>query len=189
MKNIINKVKHNIKLTEIESLDIAFISKYIPKNEAEDMIKSSVYIFNNAIIENIRLKLEVRAVLGAMIHKNIKDPKEHNKLMEEINMGEIGTTIDELIEEETEEIRKELENNEKKMESMSKKLENNEKEMKSMSKKLENNEKEMKSMSNKMKKYEESKIQTKNDLTEFINEVNLSKSDKLRLMDIFALLL
>ena len=40
MKNIINKVKHNIKLTEIESLDIAFISKFIQKNEAEDMVKS-----------------------------------------------------------------------------------------------------------------------------------------------------
>ena len=64
-ENLINKVQHNVKLIEMETLDMAFISKFIPKNEAENMVKSLADLFSRAKIEDKKLEIEVAAILKA----------------------------------------------------------------------------------------------------------------------------
>ena len=63
-ENIINNVEHNIKLT-VESLDMAVISKFIPKNKAEGKVKSLADLFSRAKIEDRKLEIDVAAILKA----------------------------------------------------------------------------------------------------------------------------
>ena len=69
-ENLINKVEQNIELSEIEALDIGFISKFISKEYAQEVTKSLTNIFKNAIISDEKLKIDVAVILGGMIRKH-----------------------------------------------------------------------------------------------------------------------
>ena len=87
-ENIINKVRQNIRLTEMEALDMAFVAKFISKKHAPMIVDSLANIFNDAIIDDELLKIDVGVILGGMIQKHFTGAKQ-NRLMEIINMKQI----------------------------------------------------------------------------------------------------
>ena len=96
-EKIINKVRQKEELTEMEALDIAFVSKYISKEYAPEVVESLTEIFNDTIIEDKLLKMDVGVILGGMILKHVKNEKTRNKLLEKIGMRHIETEIEKLV--------------------------------------------------------------------------------------------
>ena len=127
-ENIINKVSHKIKLTEMEALDMAFVSKFIFKEHAPMIVESLANIFNDAIIDDELLKIDVGAILGGMIQKNFKSIEKQNRLMEKINMRQINNFIEELVYDEFGEV---LDKRDEKIEAQAQEIEFNKKEIKS----------------------------------------------------------
>lgn len=71
-EKIINKVKQKIELSDREALDMAFICKFISKKHAPLVIESLSKIFNEAIIKDKVLKIDVKVILSGMILKYVK---------------------------------------------------------------------------------------------------------------------
>ena len=83
---IINKVEHNIELSEKEALHIAFVPKYISKKYSEYETKSFSKLFKHAKIPDKKLKRDIAFILMTMILSNIDDETEQNQLLEAIDM-------------------------------------------------------------------------------------------------------
>ncbi|MBQ6345694.1 MAG: hypothetical protein IJI96_06235 [Methanobrevibacter sp.] len=125
-ENIINKVKHKIRLTEMEALDMAFVAKFISKKHAPIIVESLVNIFNDAIIDDELLKTDVGVILGGMIQKHFKSIEKQNRLMEKINMRQINNFIEELVYNEFGEV---LDKRDEKIEAQAQEIESNKKEI------------------------------------------------------------
>lgn len=95
--NLIKKVKQKEKLTDKEALDIGFLSKFISKEHASEIVEALTTIFCEAIIEDKLLKMDVGVILGGMILKHISDIEKQNKLLRRINMRHIEKEIDKLV--------------------------------------------------------------------------------------------
>ncbi len=95
--NLINKVKHREKLTDIEALDLAFVSKFISKKFAPPVVESLARLYNDAIIQDNLLKIDVGVILGGMILKNITNTKKQKRLLGMINMRHIESEIEKLV--------------------------------------------------------------------------------------------
>ena len=99
-ENVINKVEQKESLTDDEALDIAFISKYISKKHAPKIVESLAEIYSDAIIEDYRLKADVGVILSAMIIKHVTDENKQEKLLEKINMQQLKSEIEKIVESE-----------------------------------------------------------------------------------------
>ena len=95
--NVINKVRQKEKLTDMEALDMAFVSKFISKKHASDVIESLTEVFNHAKIEDKLLKTDIGVILGGMILKHFTGAEKQNKLLWRINMRHIEKEIDKLV--------------------------------------------------------------------------------------------
>jgi hypothetical protein len=158
-ENIINKVEQKEELSEMEALDIAFIPKFISKEDAPFVTESLAKHLKNAIIADNELKRDTVALLGAMILKNITDETKQIELMEDIGMAQVEDEIRIIAREEYKEeynkIEKEKlslqkENNKIEKEKLSLQKENNKIEKEKLSLQKENN--KIKEEHNKMKK-------------------------------------
>ncbi len=109
-ENIINKVGQKERLSEREMLDIAFIPKYISKQNAPFVTESLARIFKKVKNDDRLLKIDIGSILGAMIVKNISDEQKQIDLMEKIGMNGIKRDIKELVYDEFGDELKELEN-------------------------------------------------------------------------------
>jgi hypothetical protein len=96
-ENLINKVKYKETLTEMESLDIAFIARFTSKKDADKVVESLCEIFKNSIIPDKILKLDIKVILSGMILKHITSRNKQEKLMRMIGMRKIENELDELI--------------------------------------------------------------------------------------------
>ena len=96
-ENLINKVEQKCELGEIEALDIAFVPKFISKEDAPFVTESLSKAFKDAIIDDEVLKRDVGVLLGAMIIKNIEEEKQE-ELMEDIGMEQIDNKIKKIVE-------------------------------------------------------------------------------------------
>ncbi len=144
-ENIINKVKHNEKLTEMEALDIAFTSKFISKKDAPYVVERLCEAFKNAEIGDRVLKLDVKVILSGMILKHIKSEKKQYKLMEMIGMRKIKNELDELVYEEYGD----------KLDAKDKEIENKEKTIISQAKTIKTKNNELKTKDNELKTKDE----------------------------------
>lgn len=81
----------------MEALDIAFISKFISREYASYILESLAEIFEETIIDDLRLKMDVAIIFGGMILKQIQDIEKQNKLLEMINMRQYETDMEELV--------------------------------------------------------------------------------------------
>ena len=72
-ENIINKVKQKEKLSDNEILDIAFVPKFISKENAPFITESFANIIKDIEIDDKLLKIDVEIILSAMVVKNIKN--------------------------------------------------------------------------------------------------------------------
>lgn len=98
--NIMKKVEQKHKLSEMEALDIAFIPKFISKENAPYIIDSLTSAFKAAIIEDKKLKMDIGIILGGMVLKHIKNKNRQIKLLERINMKQLKTDIEKLVQDE-----------------------------------------------------------------------------------------
>ena len=96
-ENLINKINQNIVLSEKESLQIAFIPKYISKKYAENVTRSLAKLFDNAKIPDKELKRDIAVILAIMVLTNIADETEQIKLMEEMNMDVYRDDMQEIV--------------------------------------------------------------------------------------------
>lgn len=80
-ENVIKKIKQKVKLTETETLDMAFVCKFIPKQHAPKLIETIANVFEDAIIDDRVLKIDIGIIIGGMILKHIKDPIKQKKLL------------------------------------------------------------------------------------------------------------
>ena len=99
-ENVIKKVEQKEELSEMEALDIAFIPKFISKEYAQYVTDSLSIAFNNAIIEDRKLKMDVGVILGGMILKHFKNGDKQDKLLERINMKQIKKDLQRLVHDE-----------------------------------------------------------------------------------------
>ena len=95
--NLINKIEQKIELTDMESLDMAFICKFISKEYAPYVTETLANIYKDAIINDKLLKMDVGVILGGMILKNIENIHKQNKLLEMINMRHIESELDKIV--------------------------------------------------------------------------------------------
>ena len=125
-ENIIKKIKQKEQLSIDETLDMAFIPKFISKENGKFITESLSKAFKHAKIHETIMKRDIGVLLGAMVLKHFDDAKKINELMEEIGMKQIENEIKiiarEEFKEELEEIEKE--NNELKLENGTLKNEN-----------------------------------------------------------------
>lgn len=85
-ENLINRIEQKEELSESEALDIAFVPKFISKENGEYITESLANLLKYAIINDRVLKRDITVILGAMIQKHIENEEKQNELMEEINM-------------------------------------------------------------------------------------------------------
>lgn len=96
-ENIIKKVEQKEELSDREAMDIAFVSKFISKEYAPQVVETMSKLFNDAIINDKLLKIDVGVILGGMILKNILDEDKQNKLLGMINMKHIKSEIEKIV--------------------------------------------------------------------------------------------
>lgn len=80
-EKLINKVEQKEELTEMEAMDICFISKFISKKSSIEVIETLSYVFKDAIIADGVLRRDVGVVLGAMILKRVENLKLQERLL------------------------------------------------------------------------------------------------------------
>ena len=88
-ENIINKVRQRIELSDKEAMDIAFVSKFISKEYAPQVVETMAKMFNDAIINDRLLKIDVGVILDGMI--NMRHIKSE---IEKIVYDEFGDELD-----------------------------------------------------------------------------------------------
>jgi len=164
--NLIRKVEQKKELTEMESLDMAFVCKFISKKYAPYVTERLSRIYKDAIIEDKLLKMDVGVILGGMILKNIKEINKQNKLLEMINMRHIENEIDQLVydeygdkldakDREIEEKNKLIETQSKELETQTQKLKTQSKELETQTQKLKTQSKELKTVHKNNKEFKE----------------------------------
>ena len=99
-ENLINKVQQKKELNDTESLDIAFIAKFIAKEHAKEVTESLARIFNDAIIPDMKLRIDVAIIFGGMILRHFPDRKTQDRLLEMIHMREYENEMEKIIYEE-----------------------------------------------------------------------------------------
>jgi hypothetical protein len=99
-ENVISKVEQKEELTDTEALDMAFVSKFIAPQHRQFVIDSMTKSFENAIIKDKKLKLDVAVILDAMISKHIPSETKQKELRERINMREYRDEMEKIIYEE-----------------------------------------------------------------------------------------
>ena len=160
-ENIINKVQQKSKLTETEALDIAFVPKFIAKKHAPTIVESLANIFNNAIITDKLLKMDVGVILGGMIKKHFTNPEKQNKLMEKINMKHIEDEFTKFLYWEFGDL---LCERDAKIEEKDREIESQKKEIESMGNKIKSKEDEIKSKDDEINKLNQHNKEYKNKL-------------------------
>jgi len=191
-ENIINKVKHNKKLTDMEALDIAFTSKFISKKDAPYVVEKLCEVFKDAKIEDKVLKLDVKVILSGMILKHIESEKKQYRLMEMIGMRKIKNELDELVYEEygdkLDEKDQEIENKEKTIITQAKTIKTKNNELKTKNNELKNKDNEIKSKDEQINNLN----QTNHNYRKLIEKLNkfddLNTSEARKILDSLMLL-
>ena len=151
-ENIIKKVEQKIELSDKEAMDIAFVSKFISKEYAPHVVETMAKMFNDAIINDRILKIDVGVILGGMILKNILDEDKQNKLLDMINMRHIKSEIEKIVYDEYGD----------ELDAKDKIIETKDKELKTKDKELKTKDKELKTKDNEIDSLNKSKSQLKN---------------------------
>ncbi len=159
-ENIINKIRHNIELTEREALDMAFVPKFISKKYAPEVTETLIKIFNDAKIEDELLKLDIGAILTGMVLKHFKSNEKQSRLIGMINMRHFESEIQKLV---YDEYGEELDKKDETIEKQSKELKNKSKELKNKSKELKNKSKQINKLNKNEKEYKK-KLKQLNEL-------------------------
>lgn len=92
-ENLIRKIEQKQQLTIEETLDIAFVAKFISKEYGQFITESLAKSFRYAKLNEEIPKRDIGVLLGAMILKHFDDEEKIDELMEVINMKQINNEI------------------------------------------------------------------------------------------------
>ena len=92
-ENLIKKIEQKQQLTIEETLDIAFVAKFISKEYGQFITESLAKSFRYAKLNEEIPKRDIGVLLGAMILKHFDDEEKIDELMEVINMKQINNEI------------------------------------------------------------------------------------------------
>lgn len=92
-ENLIRKIEQKQQLTIEETLDIAFVAKFISKEYRQFITESLAKSFRYAKLNEEIPKRDIGVLLGAMILKHFDDEEKIDELMEVINMKQINNEI------------------------------------------------------------------------------------------------
>lgn len=92
-ENLIKKIEQKQQLTTEETLDIAFVAKFISKEYGQFITESLAKSFKHAKLNDEIPKRDIGVLLGAMILKHFDDDEKIDELMEEIDMKQINDEI------------------------------------------------------------------------------------------------
>ena len=92
-ENLIKKIEQKQQLTVEETLDIAFVAKFISKEYGQFITESLAKSFRYAKLNEEIPKRDIGVLLGAMILKHFDDNKKIDELMEVIDMKQINEDI------------------------------------------------------------------------------------------------
>ena len=168
-ENVISKVKQKEELTEMEALDIAFISKFISKENAPQVIETLTKVFKHAKIEDKLLKMDVGVILGGMILKHYEGIEKQTKLMGMINMRHIEREIDKLVYDEYGDI----------LDKKDEEIEAKEEEIKTQAKEINSKNEEINSKNEEINSKNE-EINSKNNEINELNKSNREYKDKIK---------
>lgn len=90
LNNLKTKIENNLKLNENETLDIAFLPMFSPKEKGQMVTKEVCGLYTLAKFENEKLKQDITPIMEVMINRYCKNPNEKEEL--------ILMTIDEILE-------------------------------------------------------------------------------------------
>lgn len=90
LNNLKTKIQNNIKLNESETLDIAFLPMFSPKDKGTEVTEEVCSLFKLAEFENETLKEDITPILEVMINRYCENPNKKEELM--------AMTIDEILE-------------------------------------------------------------------------------------------
>ena len=121
------------------------------------ILESLAEIFEETIIDDLRLKMDVAIIFGGMILKQIQDIEKQNKLLEMINMRQYETDMEELVYDEYGDI-----------------LNEKDKEIESKTQEIESKTREIEKLNNENKEYKE-KIRQLNE----IEDLNTPQAKKI----------
>jgi hypothetical protein len=172
--NVISKVRQKEELTDMEALDIAFVSKYISKEYAPQVIETLTQAYENAIINDKVLKIDVGVILGGMILKHIIHEKTQNKLLEGIGMRHIEKEIDKLV---YDEYGDKLDAKDEEIKEKNKQIKEKDKQLKTKDKEIKTKDKEIKTKNKKINELNQSNNEYKNKVKE-LNELKDFNSPK-----------
>ena len=93
-KNIVSKVENNEKLSESETLDIAFLPLFAPNNQAKEMTEMMCTLIKKDRQIPYELKRDISFILQIMIFKHVKYAKERENLLKMINMNKFKSDLE-----------------------------------------------------------------------------------------------
>lgn len=130
-EKLIKKVKQKEELTEMEAMDICFISKFISNKHSLEVIKALSYVFRDALIADGVLRRDVGVVLAAMVLKRVGDSKIQERLLMVIGMKKFDNEIQRLV---YDEFGEELDLKDQEIESKDQEIESKNKEIGNLTK-------------------------------------------------------
>jgi hypothetical protein len=177
-ENLINKVGQKEELNDEEALDIAFISKFISKEQAPYVVEILAKTFKNAIIPDNTLKVDVGIILAAMISKHTENETKRERLLGEIEMPKFETEIQKIV---YNEFGEELDAKDKQIEKQAEEIESQHKEIETKDREIQTKDKEIQTKDKEIEELNKSKDAYKDKLNELkeIKDKNSPKAQKI----------
>ena len=177
-ENIINKVKQKEKLSKMEALDIAFLSKFISKKHAPLIVEKLANIFKETIIDDLILKMDIGVILAGMILKNISNFEKQKKLLGKIDMTHFETEIQKIV---YDEFGEELEKKDKEINKRDKEINKKDKEINKKDKEINKKDKEINTKNEKIDNLENTNNEYKTKLQQLkeIKDLNTPEAKKI----------
>ena len=150
-ENLIKKIEQKQQLTVEETLDIAFVAKFISKEYGQFITESLAKSFRYAKLNEEIPKRDIGVLLGAMILKHFDDNKKIDELMEVIDMKQINEEIRIITREEFADEFEKIEKEKREMKNENIEIKNENKEIKNENKEIKNENKEIKNENIKLK--------------------------------------
>ena len=93
-KNVTDKIENNRKLTEEETLDIAFLPLFAAKENSQEITEKMCELIKKCKQIDYELKREISFILQIMVFKYFDDSKKREQLLGEINMKQYDSDLE-----------------------------------------------------------------------------------------------
>ena len=93
-KNVSDKIENNETLTEEETLDIAFLPLFTPKENSKEITEKMCELIRKYEHIDYELKREISFILQIMVFKYFEDSEKREELLGEINMKQYDSDLE-----------------------------------------------------------------------------------------------